>query len=101
MKLANLDLIFKKPLLLNKLSFHPLSCGLGLPQALFQFLKKLTNVVCYIQHAHRKYETENRSTLTVSVDYKKKETCIEKLEIHKLTEATPAHVADGTNHASK
>lgn len=36
----------------------------------------------------------------VSVNFKKKETCIEKLEIHKLTEATPAHVADGTNHAS-
>lgn len=44
-KLTNLDLIFKKPLLLNKLGLHPLSCRLGLPQVLFQFLKKLKSIV--------------------------------------------------------
>lgn len=47
---THLDLVFKKSLFLDQLSFHPLSCRLGFPQVILQFLQILQRQQRYQKH---------------------------------------------------
>jgi len=92
--MTHLNLIFIKPLLLDKLSFHPLSCWLGIPQVVLQFLQKLQILLDTFDHAQKIPELISQlySDNKYTTSKRNEETCIEKLEIQKITVAVPAHV---------